>query len=43
MNGKSATSNDGPGDENDVSPEDCFGHTPKAARTILVRDSVGLT
>ena len=32
----------GPGDEHDVSPGGRLGHTAKAARTILVSDSVGL-
>ena len=31
-----------PGDENDTSQEGCSDHVPKAAKTILVRHSVGL-
>ena len=42
LNDESIASN-GPGEEYVVSPEGHLDHTPKAARTILVRDSVSLT
>ena len=42
VNDESIASN-GPGEEYAVSPEGHLDHTPKVARTILVRDSVSLT
>ena len=42
VNDESIVTN-GPGEEYVVGPEGHLDHTPKAARTILVRDSVSLT
>ena len=42
VNDESIASN-GPGEEYAVGPEGHLDHTPKVARTILVRDSASLT